>query len=87
MLFKATGGKTHQWFWYFPHVLWADRITACKHPSGPLTTEELIGQRTRALVKHRDLVEEMRKKVDKEKRERVAKYEEDNAATIKDYHF
>ena len=116
MLFKATGGKTHQWFWYFPHVLWADRITARKRfgvspffiltgaepvvpldiqeatwlvepPSGPLTTEELIGQRARALAKHRDLVEEMRKKVDKEKRERVAKYEEDNAATIKDYHF
>ena len=29
----------------------------------------------------------MRKKADKEKRERVAKYEEDNAATIKDYCF
>ena len=35
------------------------------------------------LAKHRDLVEEMRKKVDKEKRDKVVKYEEDNAATIK----
>ncbi|RXW13243.1 hypothetical protein EST38_g12608 [Candolleomyces aberdarensis] len=116
MLFKATGGKTHQWFWYFPHVLWADRITARKRfgvspffiltgaepvvpldiqeatwlvepPNGPLTTAELIGQRAKALAKHRDLVEEMRKKVDKEKRDRVAKYEEENAATIKDYRF
>ncbi|KAJ2926604.1 hypothetical protein H1R20_g10492, partial [Candolleomyces eurysporus] len=116
MLFKATGGKTHQWFWYLPHVLWADRITARKRfgvspffiltgaepvvpldiqeatwlvepPSGPLTTAELIGQRAKALAKHRDLVEEMRKRVDKEKRDRVARYEEDNAVTIKDYRF
>ena len=116
MLFKATGEKTHQWYWYFPHVLWADRITARKRfgtspffiltgaepvvpldiqeatwlvepPSGPLTTAELIGQRAKALAKHKDLVEEMRRKVDKEKRNRVAKYEEDNRAVIKDYHF
>ena len=39
------------------------------------------------LANHRDLVEEMKKKVDKEKRNKVVKYEEDNAATIKDYHF
>lgn len=116
MLFKATGGKISQWFWYFPHILWADRITSRRRfgvspffivtgaepvvpldiqeatwlvepPSGPLTTEELIAQRAKALAKHRDLVEDMRKRVDKEKRERVAKYEKENAAVIKDYRF
>ena len=116
MLFKATGGKTSQWFWYFPHILWADRITARRRfgvspffiltgaepvvpldiqeatwlvepPSGPLTTEELIAQRAKALAKHRDLVEDMRQRVDKEKRERVAKYEEEYKAVIKDFRF
>ena len=56
-------------------------------PSGPLTTEELVGQRAKALAKHRDLVEDMRKRVDKEKRDRVAKYEQVKAAVIKDYRF
>lgn len=116
MLFKATGGRTSQWFWYFQHIMWADRVTARRRfgvspffmvtgaepvlpldiqeatwlvepPSGPLTTAELIGLRAKALAKHRDLVESMRVRVDKEKRERVAKYEVENEATIRNYIF
>ena len=30
MLYKATAGKTSQWFWYFPQILWADRVTVRK---------------------------------------------------------
>src|ERR1700742_1379849 len=26
-LWKATGGDTAKWYWFFPQVLWADRIT------------------------------------------------------------
>jgi hypothetical protein len=26
-LYKATGGNLHQWFYFLPQVLWADRIT------------------------------------------------------------
>ncbi|CAK5284029.1 unnamed protein product [Mycena citricolor] len=26
-LYKATGGNASKWFWFFPQVLWADRIT------------------------------------------------------------
>lgn len=116
MLYKATGGKTSQWYWYFPHIMWADRVTVRKRfgvspffmvtgaepvlpldiqeatwlvepPSGPMTSEELIASRARALAKHRDLVEDMRKRVTEEKRKRVAQYEKDHVATIKDYAF
>jgi len=31
MLYKATGGNTSKWFWFFHHVLWADRITIRKY--------------------------------------------------------
>jgi len=30
MLYKATGGNPLKWFWFFHHVLWADRITVRK---------------------------------------------------------
>ena len=30
MLFKVTGGNPSKWFWFFYHVLWADRITIRK---------------------------------------------------------
>jgi transposase InsO family protein len=29
-LAKATNGQLSKWFWYLPHVLWADHITARK---------------------------------------------------------
>ena len=31
MLWKATGGNPSKWFWFFFHVLWADRITIRKY--------------------------------------------------------
>ena len=31
MLWKATGGNPAKWFWFFFHVLWADRITVRKY--------------------------------------------------------
>ena len=31
MLYKATGGNPSKWFWFFHHVLWADRITIRKY--------------------------------------------------------
>ncbi|CAA7260862.1 unnamed protein product [Cyclocybe aegerita] len=30
MLYKATNGEPNKWFWYFHHVMWADRITVRK---------------------------------------------------------
>jgi hypothetical protein len=116
MLFKSTSGNLKQWYWYFPHIMWADRVTVRRRfgvspffmvtgaepiipldiqeatwlveaPARPLTTEELIAQRAKALAKHRDLVEDMRLRVDQEKRDRVDLYEKENAATIKDYNF
>jgi hypothetical protein len=52
-LFKATGGDARKWFWFLPHVLWADRITTRRglgcspyfamcgaHPVIPLDLEE-----------------------------------------------
>ncbi|SJL12368.1 uncharacterized protein ARMOST_15794 [Armillaria ostoyae] len=32
-LFKATSGNSRKWFYFLPHVLWADRITI-KHGTG-----------------------------------------------------
>ena len=29
-LFKATGGDASKWYWFFDHVMWADRITVRK---------------------------------------------------------
>ena len=30
MLYKATGGNTSKWYWFFHHVLWADRVSVRK---------------------------------------------------------
>jgi Integrase zinc binding domain len=115
-LYKATGGDPKKWYWFFPQVLWADRITirrglGCSpyfavcgaHPITPLDIEEatwlveypgeilseadLIGLRARALAKHSYHVEEMRERVDEEKRKAVRRYEEIHKHTIKDYDF
>ena len=53
MLWKATDGNPSKWFWFFFHVLWADRITIRKrygcspffmvtgaHPTLPLDVQE-----------------------------------------------
>ena len=58
-----------------------------KPPTGVLTEEELIGMRARALAKHRDHVEQMRHRISAEKLKRLQRYEADNRAVIKDYHF
>jgi hypothetical protein len=116
MLYKATGGNPAKWFWFFFHVLWADRITIRKyfgcspffmttgaHPILPLdieeatwlvelpgrilSTAELIGFRAKALAKHSQHVEDMRKRVDTRKREWLLRYEKENRHTIKDLNF
>jgi ribosomal protein L21E len=58
-----------------------------KPPNGVITEEELIGMRARALAKHRIHVEQMKKRVDKEKLKRLKAYEHDYKAVIKDYKF
>jgi transposase InsO family protein len=30
MLYKATGGNPSKWFWFFHHVMWADRVSIRK---------------------------------------------------------
>lgn len=53
MLYKATGGNPSHWYWFFHHVMWADRITVRKgfgcspffmvtgaHPTLPLDIQE-----------------------------------------------
>jgi Integrase zinc binding domain/RNase H-like domain found in reverse transcriptase len=116
MLYKATGGSTAKWFWFFYHVMWADRVTIRKsygcspffmvtgaHPILPLdiqeatwlvelpgralTTAELIGYRAKALAKHRQHVIEMRARIEKGKREWLARYEKDYKNTIKNLTF
>ena len=116
MLYKATGGNPSKWFWFFHHVMWADRVSIRKgygcspffmvtgaHPILPLdiqeatwlvelpgrilSSAELIGYRARALAKHRQHVIEMRERIDRGKREWLAKYERENKATIKDLNF
>lgn len=116
MLYKATGGHPSKWYWFFYHIMWADRVTVRKNygcspffmvtgahpvlpldiqeatwlvelPGRPLSTAELIGYRAKALAKHREHVSEMRTRIDKKKREWLAKYERENKATIKDYTF
>ena len=52
-IWKATGGDVAKWYWFFPQILWADRITirrglGCSpyfavcgaHPVIPLDVEE-----------------------------------------------
>ena len=54
MLWKATGGNPSKWFWFFYHVMWADRVTIRKglgcspffmvtgvHPILPLDVQEV----------------------------------------------
>jgi hypothetical protein len=53
MLYKATNGKVHRWYWFLHHIMWADRITVRKgtgcspyflvtgaHPTLPLDVVE-----------------------------------------------
>jgi Integrase zinc binding domain/RNase H-like domain found in reverse transcriptase len=53
MIYKATGGNPTKWFWFFFHIMWADRITVRKglgcspyfmitgaHPRLPLDIQE-----------------------------------------------
>jgi hypothetical protein len=56
-------------------------------PGRPLTTAELIGYRAKALAKHRQHVIDMRERIDRGKREWLARYEKDNRATIKNLAF
>jgi hypothetical protein len=58
-----------------------------KLPDRVLTTEELIGYRAQALAKHKEHVDEMRKRVDKIKRDALLRYEKKNLYKIKDYTF
>ena len=53
-----------------------------KLPDHVLTTEELIGYRSRALAKHRVHVADMHRRVTLEKMKRVAKYEVDHRNKI-----
>lgn len=115
-LYKVTGGDAKKWYWFFPQVVWADRITirrglgcspyfaVCgahpvtpldieeatwlvEYPGGILSTGELIGLRARALAKHTYHIDEMRARVDEEKRRAVRRYEEEYKYTIKDFNF
>ena len=58
-----------------------------KPPEGVISEDELIGMRARALAKHRIHVNQMRKRVDKDKLKRLKAYERDYKAVIKDYKF
>jgi hypothetical protein len=57
-----------------------------KAPRCRFLTDMLVA-RAKALAKHRHFVEDIRSKIDDEKRARVAKYEEEHKATIRDYDF
>ena len=116
MLAKVCRGDLRKWYWYFAHIMWADRITIRKRfgvspfylvtaadpivpldiqeatwltgqPTGLMSTEDLLVARAQALAKHKDFVEEIRGKIHEDKVKRVAKYELDHKATIKDYKF
>jgi hypothetical protein len=56
-------------------------------PGRALSTAELIGYRAKALAKHRQHVVEMRARIDRSKREWLARYEKEYKATIKDLTF
>lgn len=105
-----------KWFYFLPHVLWADRITTRRltgcspffmitgahpiipldiveatwlihPPDGPMTRAELLAFRAKALAKHQIHIGDMRDRISKEKRQRLLKFEEEHAATIRDYNF
>ena len=58
-----------------------------KLPDRTLSTSELIGFRAKALAKHRDHVNEMRRKLTDKKIEDVRRYEIEHRYTIKDWDF
>ncbi len=58
-----------------------------EYPGKIISTAELVGLRAKALAKHRQHIEEMRLRVDKEKLEAVRRYERIHKYTIKDYDF
>jgi len=58
-----------------------------KPPIGVLSEEELIGMHACALAKHHVPVKQMRKRISAEKLKRLRRYELDDKAVIKDFHF
>src|ERR1700753_3121478 len=58
-----------------------------EYPGEVITTAELVGLRAKALAKHRKHVEDMRKRVTKEKLLALQRYERVHARTIVDYKF
>src|SRR5579863_6437244 len=56
-------------------------------PGGVLTESELIRLRARAIAKHRIHIEQMKKKITKDKLRRLEQFEKDYKAVIKDYAF
>jgi len=58
-----------------------------EYPAKIISTAELIGLRARSLAKHRQHVEEMRRRVDRGKREAVRRYELKYKYTIMDFNF
>ena len=56
-------------------------------PEVPLTTENLIGYRARALAKHYQHMEEMRERVEKDKLQWALKFSEEHKSSIKDFNF
>ena len=57
MLYKATGGNPSKWYWFFHHLMWADRVSIRKglgcspffmftgaHPVLPLDIQEATWQ-------------------------------------------
>jgi hypothetical protein len=58
-----------------------------EYPGDIISTAELVGLRARALAKHRQHVNEMIDRVDKEKLEAVERYAREHEASIKDHDF
>ena len=56
-------------------------------PNGKLSTADLIGYRARALAKHKDHVENIRKRVSKKKLDDLRRYEREHHHKIKAYDF
>ena len=56
-------------------------------PNGKLSTAELIGYRARALAKHKDHVENIRRRVSEQKLEYLRRYEREHRYKIKGYNF
>jgi hypothetical protein len=115
-LSKACSGDMAKWYWFLPHVLWADRVTIKKGlgcspyflvmgaepvlpldiveatyltepPDGPISTEDVVGYRARALAKHRDFVKYVQERVSENKQQAARKYEENNKEKITAFKF